>query len=353
MSPGTHRARRRPAPLRALVPVPVLAALVAALACSGTPPTAPVATPEEQFDALWSDFDATYPYFGIKGVDWAAARETFRPRAAATHSGDALASVLLELLAPLHDLHVALIDPRGRWIPTWTRSFQPNYDATVWSAYAARWAVEPHGNWGHGWIGAVPYVWVDRWSQPLEGLEQEMESFRDAPGLVIDVRMNPGGNSAYALPLLARIFDQKRIAGLIRYRNGPGHDDFTPFDPWTLSPGGAWQFTKPVLILVGPASASSTEDFTSAARELPHVTIAGATTAGATANPAERALAEGWRYRISQWFFTTPDGIVVEGNGIPPHVAIPTSAADLAAGVDPVLDYAEAWAAAPAVARAP
>ncbi len=328
------------------------ASLLVAIACSDPAPGGSP-SPEAQFDALWSDFDRTYPYLVVKGVDWGAARDAYRARAAAAASERELASVLREMLGQLRDLHVALVTPEGSVIPTWTPALEPNSDAALWSTYVARWSFEPHGSWGLGWIGAVPYVWIEAWSQPLAGFSDAMESFKDAPGLVIDLRANPGGNNAYAVAVLQRIFDESHVVGLIRYRNGPGHEDFTPFQPWSISPGGAWQFTKPILLLVGPASASSSEDFASAARELPHVTIAGATTAGASGNPAERALAEGWRYRISQWYFTTPDGIVVEGNGIPPHVPIPTSPADFAAGVDPVLDYAAAWAAQPAVVRGP
>jgi hypothetical protein len=330
-----------------------LALLAGVLACSDSSSDSRSPSAEAQFDALWTDFDETYPYFTIKHVDWSAARATYRPRAASVTTERGLTTVLLELLGQLRDVHVNLVDPAGRWIPTWSRTYVPNYDLATWSAYAARWNVQTRGNWGHGWIGAVPYVYVDRWSQPLDGLDAAMEQFKDAPGLVLDVRMNPGGNSLYALPVIERLYDQPRIGGYVRYRNGPGHDDFTPFSAGWVSPGGAWQFTKPVLLLVGPASTSSTEGFTSALRELPHVTLAGDATGGATANPAIRPLAEGWSYTISQWFFITPDGIVVEGSGIPPHVAVAATPADFAAGVDPVLDYAEAWAAQPAILRGP
>ncbi len=351
MWPANHVVERRSAPPRPRPPAALALAAAILLACSGAPTDAPPSK-EAQFDAVWSDFDLTYPYFGIAGVDWAAARETYRPRAAAARSEAELAAVLVEMLGQLRDLHVVLIDPQGRSIRTWSRVFDPNFDRTVWSTYAARWGAVAHGTWGYGWIGdAVPYVWIDQWTQPLAGFAEAMETFRDAPGLVVDVRMNGGGNSLYAIPVLQRIFDKTRVVGLARYRNGPGHEDFGPFEAATMSPGGAWQFTRPILVLVGPASVSSTEGFTSAVRELPHVTIAGATTGGATANPAERPLAEGWSYRISQWFFTTPDGIVVQGHGIPPHVSVPAGAADFASGVDPVLDYAEAWAAQPRVLR--
>lgn len=130
-------------------------------------------------------------------------------------------------------------------------------------------------------------------------------------------------------------------------------DDFTTPMAGEFSRGGAWQFTRPVLLLVGPLSVSATEDFASAMRELPHVTLVGATTGGSSGNPAVRTLGEGRRYRIWQWYFTTADGIAVEGQGIPPHAPVPATAADFAGGVDPVLECAAGWAANPTVRPPP
>jgi len=323
--------------------------LLVLVGCSGGSPD----TFGAQFDRLWQDFDLTYPYFSIVNVDWSASRERYRPRALAAASEEELIGTLVEMLGELQDPHVHFQDDAGRQRPTWVSSAFKNYDRTLRSSYSARWGTQSLGQWGYGMIGSVPYIYVDSWSMPLSGFDGAMEAFKEAPGIVIDVRANGGGNSAYALPVLQRLADRTRIGGYVRYRNGPHHDDFTAPTAAEFSPGGSWQYTKPVLVLVGAGSVSSTEDFVSAMRELPHVTLAGDTTAGATANPATRTLAVGWSYTISRWFFTTPDGIVVEGHGIPPHVQVPSTAADFASGRDPVLDYAVAWAANPTVQRGP
>jgi len=250
-----------------------------------------------------------------------------------------------------HDQHVVVRDPAGNIRRTFVPSVFQNYDASVWMAYASRWNTQTLGNWGHGMIGSVPYIHIQSWASALTGFDTAMEQFRDSPGVVIDVRMNGGGNSLYASVVIARFADQTRIGGYVRYRNGPNHNDFTAPSAFEFSPGGSWQFTKPVLLLTGARCLSSNEDFISAMRQLPHVTLAGDTTGGATANPTLRSLAAGWSYMISQWFFTTPDGIVVEGHGIPPHVPVPATDADFAAGRDPVLEYAATWAANPTVHR--
>ncbi|MFO0581651.1 MAG: S41 family peptidase [Anaeromyxobacter sp.] len=336
---------------RATSAVALTAAL--ALSCGGgdQPGASTPRTPAAQFDDLWADFDRTYPYFVEKDVDWDAARLTFRARAAAAATEAELAGILGEMLTVLEDQHVALLDPSGRWVPTWTPTRAPNFDAAVLATYASRWSVVADGTWSHGHIGAVPYAVIRDWSAAPAHFDAWLDSVRDAPGLVLDVRMNPGGNNQYALQVAGRFADATRVAGLVRTRNGPSHGDLGPAQAMRVSPAGSWQFTKPVLLLVGARSVSSTEDFASAMRELPHVTLVGDTTGGASANPARRSLESGWGYTVSTWFFTTPDGLVVEGHGIPPHVAVAAAPADFAAGVDPVLDWAETWAAQPKVAR--
>ena len=51
-------------------------------------------------------------------------------------------------------------------------------------------------------------------------------------------------------------------------------------------------------------------------------------------------LGEGWQYTVPRWIATTPDGIVIEDNGVPPDVAIRFDPADFAKRVDVTLDSA-------------
>ena len=73
-------------------------------------------------------FDAVYPSFGYKRVDWRAQRARFRPRAERARSQDELVAVLLAMLAPLRDLHIWLVDPRGHVVPSYKPSQVVNFD---------------------------------------------------------------------------------------------------------------------------------------------------------------------------------------------------------------------------------
>ena len=77
---------------------------------SGSPP-APSSTALELFDSLWEDFDATYSFFDLKGIDWADARTRFRPQLSASSTDSELFGVLSDMLLELEDPHVRLDSP--------------------------------------------------------------------------------------------------------------------------------------------------------------------------------------------------------------------------------------------------
>jgi carboxyl-terminal processing protease len=101
-----------------------------------------------------------------------------------------------------------------------------------------------------------------------------------------------------------------------------------------------------VLLLIGRFCASSNESFIAAMQQLPHVTLIGDTTGGATANAQTFMLGGGWSYTVSRWIEYTASGQVIEDQGIAPTIAAPASAGDFQSGRDPVLDYAISRAAA-------
>jgi len=194
----------------------------------------------------------------------------------------------------------------------------------------------------------VPYIAVQSWNPTrvnVSDLDAFLDAFRDRPALILDVRMNPGGNDQPAFDFAGRFTTSTTTSGFFQFRNGPGHSDFTPRQARTFSPRGSFQFTRPVLLLIGRFCASSNESFIAAMQQLPQVTLVGDTTGGATANPQTFMLGGGWSYTVSRWIEYTAGGQVIEDQGIAPGIAVPVSAGDFQGGRDPVLDYAIARAA--------
>lgn len=308
------------------------------------------------FNRFWADFDRTYSYFEHKGVDWSADRASLRERAAAAPDDSSLILVLRDAVAPLRDVHVWFRRPDGSTWPSYRSPRARNFERAVWSNYGARlhWT-QGVSNWGWGRAGDVGYLVVGAWNDAqvkIEDLDAALEQLRETRALVLDVRMNGGGNDALALRLAGRFAVTPVRFGAVRTRSGPRHSDFGAWTPRTLAPRGPWQYAKPVFVLVGAGCYSSNETFIAAMRELPHVVVAGDTTGGSSGNPREFPLLvggrdTGWKYAVPRWIEALADGRVIEWNGIPPDVVVPFDSASVRAGRDPVLEWAFRAAGAP------
>jgi Peptidase family S41/Tricorn protease C1 domain len=327
-----------------LITLTVLAALAAACGGDAAAPTAEsMAT---TFDRMWMTVDRQYSYFEHKGIDWNAVRSEFRPRAERATTTFELVTVVQEALATLRDVHVWILTPDGRTVPTWRPSHRVNWSATFPAGYRQR------GTWiaespvvAHGAPeGGIPHIAIASFGNgqfDVSVFDRVLERYRDAPALILDVRMNGGGNDALALQVAGRFTTARRTVGWIQFRSGPRHDAFTALTQRTVSPRGSWQYTRPVLLLTGRQTWSSAESFVSAMRELPHVIVVGDTTGGGSGNPSVFPLREGYGYSVSRWIEYTADRAPIEWRGIAPDVAVPFTEAALQRGEDETLAYAQ------------
>lgn len=299
------------------------------------------------FDALWSDFDLHYSFFEAKRVNWDSVRTIYRPRAlAATNDGE-LARVLSEMLAGLRDRHVSLA-PKG--LPaaitylTRSDSAAAPFDVGLIERKYVQGATCTSG--GHVCYGmAAPNVGYLR-IPTFEGkdwvgeLDQALASLGGVASLIVDVRGNPGGTQQTAIDAAGRFATSTATYAYAKYRNGPKHTDFTGLAPQVVSPAGPTQFRGRIILLTNRKVYSSAEDFVLALRVFPNVTTVGDTTAGASGRPMTRELPNGWTYQLSTWVEYTAEKQFFENVGLAPKVYVAAQQADVARGVDPILERA-------------
>ncbi|MCG2584999.1 S41 family peptidase [Massilia sp. TS11] len=333
------------------------AALLAGLlsACGGGPSaslnvtvTAPAGWSQEQalsqFDSLWSTFDRDYAHFEDKQIDWDALRSEFRPQAAASKSQPELQAVLLQMLGRLHDLHVHFDGPNGSQLASYTNPRAANVDLNL----LANWFKGQQGvllrdELGYARVPGGAYVGIRSWRNgafSVADIDQLFEQLRDSPALIIDVRMNGGGDDSLAAAFGARLLEQSRVMHYTKTRNGARHSDFTPLEARIVEPRGPWTYRGKLIVLTGAASASSTESFLSLLHGLPNVILLGERSAGASGNPASYRLNADWSYTVPRWVAYAGDTQPIEDRGILPDVTVVAAAADFAAGRDPVLEAA-------------
>ena len=330
------------ASLRSLVGA-ISLALVAA-AC-GDDTSAPVTEPfVTSFDRMWNTVDREYSYFEYKGIDWYAVRSAYRPRAErATNTPDFI-EVVREALGTLRDVHVWILTPDGRFIGTYTPTHRRNWSIAIKAAQLQRpgW-VNVSPSLYHANLDGVAYIAIATFANgqfDVAAFDAVLDRYRDARAIVLDVRMNGGGNDALAYQVAGRFTTATRTTGYVQYRNGLRHDAFTALTARTVGPRGGWQFTRPVVLLTGRGAYSSTEGFVSAMQVLPNVTLVGDTTGGGSGNPSVYPLRDGYGISVSRWIEYTADRQPIEWRGIAPDSTVAFSEAAVAAGEDETLTYA-------------
>jgi C-terminal processing protease CtpA/Prc len=279
------------------------------------------------FDEFWAAMDAQYSYFFLKtDVDWSAAKEKYRSKAAQAKTAAELAEVLREMLAPLRDGHVWIDTPAGQ-IATFSRSYNYNGNRQVTLAQledrveCGRFAVvgKTRGD-GFG------YFLMLRQSEATSELVRQAAAaigrLHDAPGFIVDLRQANGGNELLAAEIARLFCDRETVYAKSKFRSGPGHADFTQEHERKL-PASDRPFTKPVVCLIGPGAVSSGEGFVKMMKCLPNVTTVGQATGGSSGNPQPWPLGRTdvavW---FSRWVDLMPDGKTFEGQGIPPAVEV-------------------------------
>ena len=195
----------------------------------------------------------------------------------------------------------------------------------------------------------VGYIRLTGWAQPLQGrMIAAIEALKDAPGLVIDLRDNPGGSGLMVRNVAAQLFpkDEKVELGRTLTRTGkPVTIAFGWFELIKIKEEleGAGTYAGPVAVLVNAGSGSGSELFAAALQSLRRATVVGQTTCGCLLGFLGYAeVPGGGKLAYSEMGFVFTDGRRIEREGVVPDVAVALAVADLALERDRALEAADA-----------
>ncbi|WP_295206917.1 S41 family peptidase [uncultured Brevundimonas sp.] len=364
------------------------------------------------FDRVWSEVRRSYYDPTLHGVDWNAARATFRPQALAASDERGLYRVINAMLDLLDDGHAAASPPaavrrqeaqfarravmgltlmRGETPDDWTvERVRPGSPAEA-AGVQMGWALnsvdgKPWGPDVETYDGVpVQLVLTDEEGQRreialtprvMEAIEpftadksrpgvlvlrveqfdkglgawmgSELEGLPPDVDVVLDLRGNPGGRLMEAESVLTCFLPRDQVWATRTGRSGR---------PVVLRAAGDCgdrrdPLANDVAVLVDQGSRSAAELTPAALQEARRGIVVGEKTGGSVLIAQETNLPDGGRLTLSRADFVTSGGIRLEKRGVTPDIAAPRTVAQRRAGDDPTLEAAIAALRAEERARA-
>jgi len=308
------------------------------------------------FSLAWYLADHNYSSFVVhQDVNWDQVFSERRDAGLALSGWDELFDLTRDMFSTLSDGQIFFYRD-STFFPTCDAGRFANFDLEVWENYMIRWGASPGSSMLTtaltGPDGSIAYVFFC--SNPGLTGSSVYQSFywatggmEDCSAMIVDLR---GGYSCWpfydALQCSGRFMDKPYPALYRQYRNGFGRLDMEDPDLVSTFRQGAWQFTKPVVVLTGSNTSGFLEVLAMLLSVPGHVVLMGDRTAGAP-DISRPFLIKNSADPLARLYLYLPGVVIydldmnpVVGVGLEPDIAVPVSPGDFAAGVDPVLDAA-------------
>jgi hypothetical protein len=168
-----------------------------------------------------------------------------------------------------------------------------------------------------GYIQIVAFAPVDMFKQPVD---RTMADLADARALIVDLRVNTGGDPASVKHLLSYFIDSAPIQFSSTVTRTPGTDDFTTQEDWIETTPAVSYAGKPIFVLTSKWTVSAGEAFAFHMQNLDLGTLIGETTAGAANITNSVPLEHGFQIAVP---YARGEGATWEGVGVSPDIAAP------------------------------
>lgn len=313
-------------------------------------------TPKDDFEVFTRAWAENYISFDLKHVDWDEVVAANRAKVTANTTPAGLFDVLVGMIQPFGDAHTSIDAPalkkefhglRPGTNPKPKGALKVTEDAYVKGTL--RKFCENQVQYGHvddttGYLRILSfsgYAPRGGFAGQLTALEAALDAIFSDPNLkalVIDVRINDGGDDPLGLAIASRLATSPYLAYTKKARLDPvDRTKWTEGDESWVRPSTRPGFHGPVVELIGPRTISAGETFTQALMgRSPHITRIGENTQGVFSDVLERKLPNGWTFGFPNEVFFTSEGTAFDGPGIPPDVHVEVFApGDLATGKDP------------------
>src|SRR5215467_3818888 len=327
-------------------------------------------TPRGNFEVFARTWAENYILFDQQKADWDATVAANRAKITDKTTPAELFDLFAGMIEPLHNLHTYIDAPdlkrefhtyrpgTDRVIKGNRREFRTKTMPALLAITDRAYLQTPLRKWCNdqvqyaqvnettGYLRILSFSGYSKereYANGLTALQTALDEIFSDPklkALVIDVRINFGGDDPYGLEIASRLATADYLAYTKVARADPGdRNKWTPQDPSMVHPSTRPGFRGPVAELIGPLTISAGETFTQALMaRTPHVTRIGENTQGVFSDVLDRRLPNGWSFGLPNEVFRTAGGVAFDGVGVPPDIQVPVFAEpDVAAGKDPAM----------------
>lgn len=303
----------------------------------------------EDFEFAWHTVNSVYQYLEFKQIDWDSIYTVYRPKAEKSR-GDEIYQVLHDLLVELKDGHVYYHTNGGGLVYPYYPTPRMRKDRKAFSPFVVRkyFNEELHvtgdDKFEYGIMNEnIGYIFISAFAPNgiANTFATALKYVKDTKGLIIDDRNGAGGNRIDVYQIVSR-FVTSPLESPVWYELGQ-------LEQWQpIEPGGPFQYTRPVVVLINGASFSGRELFADLMKQLPNVTVVGDTTGGGSSGvegnvpelSGNYVLPSGKLIRIPTIDGRRSDGLPWESIGVPPDIRLPQTEEDIKLGRDKQLEYA-------------
>ncbi len=302
-----------------------------------------IASPRENFEALWKILDENYCFFSYKDIDWDEVHDRYALSIQDTMSQYALFDTLGAMLGELKDGHTNLVSTFNTsryW--DWYLDYPDNFDAKIQENYLGRdYGIAGGFDYTTLAEGRVGYIYYGSFSGSAgeSGMDHIFYQFRDCAGIILDIRDNGGGLLSNVDRIASRFLEEEILTGYIQHKTGKGHDDFSEPYPLYLAPSERIRWLRPVVVLTNRQCYSAANDLTQKVRMAPYVTIMGDRTGGGSGLPFTSELPNGWSVRFSASPMLDVNLRHTEF-GIDPDIRVDMTEEDMEKGKDTIIEAA-------------
>jgi carboxyl-terminal processing protease len=179
------------------------------------------------------------------------------------------------------------------------------------------------------------YVRLTLWKSPIrKQFKIALEHLKDAPGVVVDIRGNPGGEAEEVAKIASYFFARRMPFGKFSARSGKSIFLRTDEDDQI--------YKGPVAILVNEGSGSGSELFAGVMQESKRAVLVGRRSCGCVLGISRYRSVKGkGELAVSEYGYVSPGGQSFEGTGVVPDRTVELKISDLQQHRDAALEEAQ------------